>query len=64
MVLDWAQALRTLMKTVLLFAAITAMAVVALAQGPSDADIQAAMERGKTTPVKKLWDDQEEAAVP
>jgi len=45
------------MKTILLFAAATAMAVLALAQAPSDADIQAAMERGKTTPAKKLWDE-------
>ena len=29
----------------------------ALAQTPSDADIQAAMERGKTTPAKKLWEE-------
>jgi hypothetical protein len=44
-----------MMKTVLLFAIVTTIAVVTLAQGPSDADIQAAMERGKTTPAKKLW---------
>src|ERR1035437_5505393 len=46
-----------MMKTVLLFAIETTMAVVTLAQAPSDADIQAAMERGKTTPAKKLWDE-------
>jgi len=33
------------------------MAVVALAQVPSDTDIQEAMERGKMTPAKKLWDE-------
>ena len=26
-------------------------------QGPSDADILTAMERGKKTPAKKLWDE-------
>ena len=45
------------MKTVPFLVAATTMAVVALAQGPSDADIQAAMERGKTTPAKKLWEE-------
>jgi hypothetical protein len=40
-----------------LFIAATTTAVLALAQGPSDADIQAAMERGKTTSAKKLWDE-------
>src|ERR1035441_6944587 len=45
------------MKTVPFLIAATTMAVVALAQGPSDADIQAAMERGKTTPAKKLWEE-------
>jgi hypothetical protein len=45
------------MKTLPLFIAVTAVAVVALAQAPSDADIQAAIERGKTTPAKKLWDE-------
>jgi len=44
-------------KLVLLFTAIATMADVALAQSPSDADIQAAMERGKTIPAKKLWDE-------
>lgn len=33
------------------------MALIALAQGPSDTDIQTAMERGKTVPAKKLWDE-------
>jgi len=46
-----------MMKTVLLFIAATAMAALALAQKPSDADIQSAMERGKTTPAKKLGED-------
>jgi hypothetical protein len=34
-----------------------AMVVVALAQVPSDTEIQAAMNRGKATPAKKLWDE-------
>lgn len=42
------------MKPIHLFIALT-MAGAAFAQRPSDADIQAAMERGKTTPAKKLW---------
>jgi hypothetical protein len=45
------------MKLLLRFAAVTTMAITALAQSPSDADIQAAMERGRTTPAKKLWDE-------
>jgi hypothetical protein len=45
------------MKPLRLFIAVTTMAFVALAQGPPDVDIQAAMERGKTTPSKKLWDE-------
>src|SRR6266852_7565419 len=48
---------RITMKLLLRFAAVTTMAITALAQSPSDADIQAAMERGKTTPGKKLWDE-------
>jgi hypothetical protein len=43
------------MRVVLLFAA-TATAV-GIAQAPSDAEIQEAMERGKTTPAKKLWEE-------
>lgn len=46
-----------MMKMIRLSAILTTMAVVTLGQGPSDADIQAAMERGKTTPAKKLWDE-------
>src|ERR1017187_5743443 len=45
------------MKTLSFMCLLVALAVVALAQGPSDADIQAAMERGKTTPAKKLWEE-------
>ena len=45
------------MKKLSFMCLLVALAVVALAQGPSDADIQAAMERGKTTPAKKLWDE-------
>ena len=48
---------RFIMKTIQLFVAVMTTALVALAQGPADADIQAAMERGKTTPAKKLWDE-------
>jgi hypothetical protein len=32
-------------------------AAVCFSQSLSDADIQAAMERGKTTPARKLWDE-------
>src|SRR5437667_6345559 len=46
--------MKIIMKLVLLFAAVT---TIALSQNPSDPDIQAAMERGKTTPAKKLWDE-------
>ena len=45
------------MKMVRLFITVIMTVVAALAQGPSDADIQAAMERGKTTPAKKLWNE-------
>ncbi len=45
------------MKTILLFTSATIMAVLALAQGPSDAEIQAAMDRGTTTPAKRLWNE-------
>jgi hypothetical protein len=42
-------------SSILVFA--TAAIGVGLAQSPSDADIQAAMEHGKTTPSKKLWEE-------
>jgi len=51
---------KIIVKMALVFAAvaITASAAsISLAQSLSDADIQAAMERGRTTPVKKLWDE-------
>jgi hypothetical protein len=46
-----------MMKTLSFMCLLAALTVVAFAQGPSDADIQAAIERGKTTPAKKLWDE-------
>jgi hypothetical protein len=49
--------IRNLMNTVVLFAITAAMAIETFAQGPSDADIRAAVERGRATPPKKLWDD-------
>ena len=45
----------TPMRVALLFVA-TATAI-GIAQTPSDAEIQEAMERGKTTPAKKLWEE-------
>ena len=46
------------MKVAARYAVLTCvLAAVCLAQGPSDAAIQAAVERGKTVPAKKLWDE-------
>jgi hypothetical protein len=46
--------MKQLPRSFILTALIT---VASFAQTLSDADIQAAMERGKTTPSKRLWDD-------
>lgn len=45
------------MNPVHLLILVATMALAVFAQGPPDADIQAAMERGTKTPVKKLWDE-------
>lgn len=45
------------MRLARLLVALVAVLQAALAQGPSDADIRAAVERGKATPAKKLWDE-------
>ena len=45
------------MKIMRLFIVVMLVVVSTFAQGPSDADIQTAMERGRKTPAKKLWDE-------
>ena len=45
------------MKTFSLLIAAATMVMAALAQAPPDTDIQAAMERGRTTSAKKLWEE-------
>jgi hypothetical protein len=45
------------MKLLLFITSLSVLTITAFAEVPSDADIASAMQRGNSTPSKKLWEE-------